>query len=159
MKKILLSAMAVVLMCACSGEREYLNYRGMSMGMSAKQMADSLLAKIENLAVDTNKTGETNIVLVDTLAQNFMVTVYHKNDTITDILENYVATYNDSTSNLWQAKHDEFEKEFGWPNMGKHGDLHKEATFESEKGTILLTLLNTYSPTVSIRYSTSTTQD
>jgi len=159
MKKILLSAMAVVLMCACSGEREYLNYRGMSMGMSAKQMADSLLAKIGNLAVDTNKTGETNIVLVDTLAQNFMVTVYHKNDTITDILENYVATYNDSTSNLWQAKHDEFEKEFGWPNMGKHGDLHKEATFESEKGTILLTLLNTYSPTVSIRYSTSTTQD
>jgi hypothetical protein len=90
---------------------------------------------------------------------NQCLTVYHKNDTITDILENYVATYNDSTANLWQAKHDEFEKEFGWPNMGKHGDLHKEATFESEKGTILLTLLNTYSPTVSIRYSTSTTQD
>ena len=159
MKKILLAAMAVLLMCACSGEREYLNYRGLSMGMSAKQMADSLLSKIQNLAVDTHKTGETNIVLVDTLAQNFMVTIYHQNDTITDILENYVATYNDSTSNLWQARHDELQKEFGWPNMGKHGDLHKEATFENEKGTVLLILLNTYSPTVSIRYSTSTTQD
>lgn len=159
MKKILLAAMAVLLMCACSGEREYLNYRGLSMGMSAKQMADSLLSKIQNLAVDTHKTGETNIVLVDTLARNFMVTVYHQNDTITDILENYVATYNDSTSNLWQARHDELQKEFGWPNMGKHGDLHKEATFENEKGTVLLILLNTYSPTVSIRYSTSTTQD
>ena len=159
MKKILLAAMAVLLMCACSGEREYLNYRGLSMGMSAKQMADSLLAKIQNLAVDTHKTGETNIVLVDTLARNFMVTVYHQNDTITDILENYVDTYNDSTSNLWQARHDELQKEFGWPNMGKHGDLHKEATFENEKGTVLLILLNTYSPTVSIRYSTSTTQD
>ena len=159
MKKILLAAMAVLLMCACSGEREYLNYRGLSMGMSAKQMADSLLAEIQNLAVDTHKTGETNIVLVDTLAQNFMVTIYHQNDTITDILENYVATYNDSTSNLWQARHDELQKEFGWPNMGKHGDLHKEATFENEKGTVLLILLNTYSPTVSIRYSTSTTQD
>ena len=159
MKKILLAAMAVLLMCACSGEREYLSYRGLSMGMSAKQMADSLLAKIQNLAVDTHKTGETNIVLVDTLARNFMVTVYHQNDTITDILENYVATYNDSTSNLWQARHDELQKEFGWPNMGKHGDLHKEATFENEKGTVLLILLNTYSPTVSIRYSTSTTQD
>ena len=159
MKKILLAAMAVLLMCACSGEREYLNYRGLSMGMSAKQMADSLLAKIQNLAVDTHKTGETNIVLVDTLARNFMVTIYHQNDTITDILENYVATYNDSTSNLWQARHDELQKEFGWPNMGKHGDLHKEATFENEKGTVLLILLNTYSPTVSIRYSTSTTQD
>jgi hypothetical protein len=159
MKKVLLAALAAVLMCACSGERQYLDYRGMSMGIPAKQMADSLVTKLQNLAVDTHKTGETNIVLVDTLAKNFMVTIYHQNDTITDILENYVATYNDSTSNLWQARHDELQKEFGWPNMGKHGDLHKEATFENEKGTVLLILLNTYSPTMSVRYSTSTTQD
>ena len=159
MKKVLLAALAAVLMCACSGERQYLDYRGMSMGIPAKQMADSLVTKLQNLAVDTHKTGETNIVLVDTLAKNFMVTIYHQNDTITDILENYVATYNDSTSNLWQARHDELQKEFGWPNMGKHGDLHKEATFENEKGTVLLILLNTYSPTVSVRYSTSTTKD
>ena len=159
MKKVLLAALAAVLMCACSGERQYLDYRGMSMGIPAKQMADSLVTKLQNLAVDTHKTGETNIVLVDTLAKNFMVTIYHQNDTITDILENYVATNNDSTSNLWQARHDELQKEFGWPNMGKHGDLHKEATFENEKGTVLLILLNTYSPTMSVRYSTSTTQD
>ena len=159
MKKVLLAALAAVLMCACSGERQYLDYRGMSMGIPAKQMADSLVTKLQNLAVDTHKTGETNIVLVDTLAKNFMVTIYHQNDTITDILENYAATYNDSTSNLWQARHDELQKEFGWPNMGKHGDLHKEATFENEKGTVLLILLNTYSPTMSVRYSTSTTQD
>ena len=159
MKKVLLAALAAVLMCACSGERQYLDYRGMSMGIPAKQMADSLVTKLQNLAVDTHKTGETNIVLVDTLAKNFMVTIYHQNDTITDILENYVATYNDSTSNLWQARHDELQKEFGWPNMGKHGDLHKEAAFENEKGTVLLILLNTYSPTMSVRYSTSTTQD
>ena len=159
MKKVLLAALAAVLMCACSGERQYLDYRGMSMGIPAKQMADSLVTKLQNLAVDTHKTGETNIVLVDTLAKNFMVTIYHQNDTITDILENYVATYNDSTSNLWQARHDELQKEVGWPNMGKHGDLHKEATFENEKGTVLLILLNTYSPTMSVRYSTSTTQD
>jgi hypothetical protein len=43
--------------------------------------------------------------------------------------------------------------------MGKHGDLHKEATFEDDRGTIILTLLNTYSPTMSVRYSTTTTQD
>jgi len=154
MKKLFFAFVALALMCACSGERGYINYRGMSMGMSAKQMADSLLAKISNLAVDTNKTGETSIVLVDTLAQNFMVTIFMRNDTISDILENYTATYNDSTTNLWQALHDDFEKEFGWPNMGKHGDLHKEATFQNDKGTILLTLLNTYSPTVTVRYST-----
>jgi len=92
------------------------------------------------------------------VAANFVVTVYHQNDTITDIVEQYTATYNDSTSNLWQTRHDELEKEFGWPNMGKHGDLHKEALYESEKGTVILTLLNTYSPTLTIRYSTSTTQ-
>lgn len=154
MKKILFAVMATVLMCACSGEREYLNYRGLSMGMPASNMADSLLQKLPNLAVDTNKTSKTSIVLFDTLAQNFMVTIYAQNDTISDILENYSASYNDSTSQLWQTLHDDFEKELGWPNMGKHGDLHKEATFKNDKGTILLILLNTYSPTVSVRYST-----
>ena len=158
MKKILLAAMAVLLMCACSGEREYLNYRGLSMGMSAKQMADSIQQKLPNLWLDTTKY-EDRYVLADTLARNFTVAVYHHNDTLVDILENYIASYNDSTTQLWQTLHDEFEKEYGWPNMGKHGDLHKEATFENEKGTVLLILLNTYSPTVSIRYSTSTTQD
>mgnify|MGYP006916301999 CR=1 FL=1 len=161
MKKLVICCFCCLgcLFLACSGERGYLDYRGLSMGMKASQMSDSLLQKMQNLVVDTNKSTETSIVLVDTLAQNFAVTVYHQNDTITDILENYVATYNDSTSNLWQAKHDELQKEFGWPNMGKHGDLHKEATFENDKGTVLLILLNTYSPTVSVRYSTSTTQE
>ena len=154
MKKMFLAVMAAVLMCACSGEREYLNYRGLSMGMPASKMTDSLLQKLPNLAVDTNKTSKTSIVLFDTLAQNFMVTIYAQNDTISDILENYSASYNDSTSQLWQTLHDNFEKELGWPNMGKHGDLHKEATFKNDKGTILLILLNTYSPTVSVRYST-----
>lgn len=148
--------MAFLLFCACSGEREYLDYRGLSMGMSAKAMADSL--QLQGLALDTAHSTETSIVLADTIACNFVVTIYQQNDSITDILEQYSATYNDSTSNLWQAKHDEFEKEFGWPNMGKHGDLHKEALFENKKGTIILTLLNTYSPTMSVRYSVATTQ-
>lgn len=154
MKKMLLAAAAaVVMMCACSGERGYINYRDMSMGLPASKVVDSLQMKVPNLWLDTTKY-EDHYVLADTVARNFTVAVYHQNDTITDILENYTATYNDSTSNLWQAMHDELEKEFGWPNMGKHGDLHKEATFQNDKGTVLLTLLNTYSPTVSVRYST-----
>ena len=150
---------AFCLLCACSGEREYIIYRGFSMGMSAKKMADSLQLEIANLALDTARSGKTSFVLVDTMAQNFSITIYHQNDTIDDILENYTASYNDSTSNLWQTLHDEFEKEYGWPNMGKHGDLHKEALYENKKGTVVLTLLNTYSPTVSVRYSTKTTQN
>ena len=159
MKKMLLAAMAVLLMCACSSERGYLNYRGLSMGIKASAMADSLVAMLPNLAVDTAKSGDGQTVLADTLAQNFAVTIYHHNDTISDILESYVATYNDSTSNLWQKLHDELQQTMGWPNMGKHGDLHKDATFENESGTVVLTLLNTYSPTLSVRYSISTTQD
>ncbi len=150
---------ALCLICACSGEREYINYRGFSMGISAKKMADSLQLTMANLAIDTARSGENSFVLVDTMARNFSVTIYHQKDTINDILENYTATYNDSTTQLWQTLHDEFEKEFGWPNMGKHGDLHKEAYYDSEKGTVVLTLLNTYSPTVSVRYSTKTTKD
>ena len=158
MKKMLIAAVAAVVMCACSGERGYINYRGMSMGLPASKVVDSLQMKVPNLWLDTTKY-EDHYVLADTVARNFTVAVYHQNDTITDILENYTATYNDSTSNLWQAMHDELEKEFGWPNMGKHGDLHKEATFQNDKGTIILTLLNTYSPTVTVRYSTATTPD
>lgn len=157
MKKILLAAVAAVLMCACSGERGYLDYRGLSMGLPARQVADSLQQR--GLALDTAHSTAGSYVLADTLKANYVVTVYHRNDTITDILEQYTATYNDSTANLWQAMHDDLQKEFGWPNMGKHGDLHKEATFENDKGTVLLILLNTYSPTMSVRYSTSTTQD
>ena len=141
----------------CSGERQYITYRGMSMGINANSMADTL--QQQGLALDTLHSTPTSIVLADTLKRNFVVTIYHQGDTITDILEQYSATYNDSTSNLWQAMHDELQKEFGWPNMGKHGDLHKEATFEDDRGTIVLTLLNTYSPTMSVRFSTSTTQD
>ena len=157
MKKTLFALVAFCLLCACSGEREYINYRGLSMGMSAKAMADSLQA--QGLALDTAHSNETSLVLADTLACNFVVTIFQNNDTITDILEQYSATYNDSTTHLWQSLRDELEKEYGWPNMPKHGDLHKEAFFENKKGTVILTLLNTYSPTVSVRYSTATTQD
>ena len=125
------------------------------MGMSAKQMVDSL--QMQGLALDTNKY-EDRYVLSDTIARNFSVAIYHQNDTISDILENYVATYNDSTSNLWQKLHDEFEKEFGWPNMRHSGDLHKDAFYKNDKGTVELILLNTYSPTLTVRYSTMTTE-
>lgn len=156
MKKLTFLFVAFAMLCACSGEREYISYKGLSMSLSAKAVADSLQQR--GLALDTNKTDEQHYVLGDTLARNFAVAVYHQNDTITDIVESYRATYNDSTSNLWQKLHDEFEKDFGWPNMRHSGDLHKEAFYENDKGTIILELLNTYSPTLTVRYSTVTTK-
>jgi len=156
MKKLIFAFAVLCMMCACSGERGYLNYRGLSMGMSAKDMADSL--QQQGLALDTFHSDATQYVLADTLANNFKVTLFHQNDTLNDILEEYTASYNDSTSNLWQAKHDELEKEFGWPDMKHSGDLHKEAIYDNEKGTVILVLLNTYSPTLSVRYSTMTAE-
>ncbi|MCH5302207.1 MAG: hypothetical protein J1E77_05130 [Prevotella sp.] len=156
MKRMFWAMLAAVMLSACSSEREYINYRGMSMGMSARQLADSL--QKQGLALDTTKY-EDRYVLADTLANNFTVAIYHQNDTIGDILENYIATYNDSTSQLWQKIRDELAEEFGWPNMGKHGDLHKEATFQNKKGTVIVTLLNTYSPTLTVRYSTAQTPE
>jgi len=155
MKKIMIFCVAIAALCACSGEREYINYRGLNMGMSAKQMTDSLQQR--GLALDTTRY-EDRYMLADTLANNFTVGIYHHNDTITDIVEHYKASYNDSTSNLWQKLHDEFEKDFGWPTMRHSGDLHKEAFYENDKGTLILELLNTYSPTLTVRYSTVTTQ-
>jgi len=64
MKKILLAAMAVVMMSACSGERGYINYRGLTMGMPAKQMVDSIQQKLPNLWLDTTKY-EDRYVLAD----------------------------------------------------------------------------------------------
>lgn len=157
MKKILFLLVTLCVLFACSGERKYLNCHGLSMGMSAKAMADSFEAR--GLAVDTHMTNATQIVLADTVARNYMLTIFHQSDTISDILEQYSATYNDSTSNLWQAIHDELQKELDtWPGMPHHGDLHKEADYTTEAGTIVLTLLNTYSPTVTVRYSTQINQ-
>ena len=55
MKKILFALFAVVAMYACSGERGYINYRGLSMGMSAKLMVDSIQQKLPNLWLETTK--------------------------------------------------------------------------------------------------------
>lgn len=157
MKKIIFAIAAFCLICACSGERKYLNCHGLSMSMSAKAMADSFEKR--GLVVDTYATNKSQIVLADTIGRNYMLTIYQSNDTITDVLEQYTATYNDSTSQLWQALHDDLQKELDvWPGMPHHGDLHKEAVYTTDAGTIILTLLNTYSPTVSVRYSTQINQ-
>ena len=67
--------------------------------------------------------------------------------------ENYKVSTNDSTRQLWQQMHDQFEKEIGaWPNMLKNGDDHRVAKFEADGGFITLTLENTYTPTLQVLY-------
>jgi hypothetical protein len=153
MKKIFLAVMAVVALCACNGERGYVDYRGLSLGMSAKAMCDSLVAR--GYELDTNYTNEQAYVL-NNAQMLCRVDIMHYNDTVSDVLESYAASYNDSTSELWQVMRDSvYELQGRMPEMTHRSDLHKEALFQNEDGTIIVKLLNTYSPTLSIRYSTN----
>ncbi|UKK48092.1 hypothetical protein L6475_12930 [Prevotella sp. E9-3] len=151
MKKMIFAFMAVIALCACKGEREYLDFRGLSLGMSAKAMCDSLLER--GFALDSNLTDNSVYVLFNN-QENARVDITMHNDTISDVLESYEASYNDSTLGIYNARHKEFTELYGWANMKHDGDLHKEANFQvGDKGGLELILLNTYSPTVSVRYS------
>ena len=150
-KKLFLAVMAAVALCACQSGREYLDFRGLSLGMSAKEMCDSLVAR--GFELDTNLTDKTVFVL-NNAEEHSRVDIIMHNDTISDVLESYTASYNDSTTQLYERKHKEFTEKYGWANMNHNADLHKEASFQTKgKGGLLLILHNTYSPTMSIRYS------
>jgi hypothetical protein len=152
MKKLLFAMMALVTLCACKGEREYLDFRGLSMGLSAKVMCDSL--KQKGFELDTTLTDEQTIVMNNAKELCRLDIVQH-NDTITDMIESYSATYNDSTTEIYQRLHKEFTELYGWANMKHNADLHKEAAFQTGgKGKLTLILHNTYTPTLSIHYST-----
>lgn len=144
--------MAAVTLCACNSEREYLDFRGLSLGMSAKNMCDSLLAK--GFELDTTLSDESTYVLYNS-KELCRVDIMQRNDTIADLLESYAATYNDSTMAIYNERHEAFVKIYGWAYMKHSADLHKEAHYKTGgKGALVLTLHNTYSPTVSVRYST-----
>ncbi len=152
MKKLFFACMAIITLGACQGEREYLDFRGLSMAMSAKAMCDSLQTR--GFELDTNLTDETTYVLHNAKDLS-RVDIVFRNDTISDILESYTASYNDSTTKIYRELHKQFTDTYGWSNMIHDSDLHREAQFNTGgKGGLILNLHNTYSPTLTIRYST-----
>ncbi len=153
MKKLLFAFAAVVMFCACNSEREYLDYRGLSMGMSAKNMCDSFISR--GFAIDSVLSDSGRIYSLTSPQVAYRISIFYANDTISDIIESYTASYNDSTSQLWQHMRDSiYELQGRQPLMAHRADLHKEAIFQTDAGTINVKLLNTYSPTFEIRYST-----
>jgi hypothetical protein len=151
MKKLLMAVVAMIVLCACNSERGYLDYRGLSMGMSAKAMCDSFIERGFLIDSVTTDSGSTYALYSNT--EKYRISIYYENDTINDVVESYAATYNDSTSNLWQQLRDKMANDIHMPYMTHRADLHKEAVFKTDEGTITLILLNTYTPTLSIRYS------
>ena len=153
MKKILVALVAFAAFCACSsGEKKYLEYRGLSMGLPFKTFCDSLMAR--GFAVDSAKTdsASTNIVMKKE-GELYHLVLAQDCDTLKLLQETYNLSTNDSTRHLWQEIRDQLEKDLGsWPNMPHRGDDHKVAKFEAEGGFITVTLKNTYKPTLTVLY-------
>ena len=152
MKKILVALVAIAALCACSGEKKDLAYRGLSMGLPFQTFIDSLQQR--GFVIDSAKTDSAfQMVVMGNDAVRYRLVIAQKDGQVAALQENWNLQSNDSTRQLWQKMRDDFEKELGaWPNMPKHGDDHKIAKFEGEGGFITLTLENTYKPTLSVLY-------
>ena len=153
MKKSLFIVMALAALCACGGSSDAtFRYRGLAMDLPLAQFMDSLQAR--GFAVDTAASDSGKTWVLKSEGVPYHVLLAFKGEKLLMAQENYTMSTNDSTRNMWQELRDGLEKELGtWPNMPKHGEDHKIATFETEGGFITLTLENTYSPNLNVRYT------
>ena len=151
MKKMLFAALAAIALCACSGERDFLKVRGLSMGLPAKVFVDSMTAR--GFAVDSAHSSAEMTVLSRPGETNYSVTVASANNVITAVEEDYRATYNDSTRALWQTLRDSLVEVLGRnPGVPKRGDDHKIAEFETSEYKLVVTLDNHSVPFLSVFY-------
>ena len=152
LKKMMLAAVAAVTLSACSGDREYLDYRGVSMATPCKAFVDSMTR--QGLVVDTSNHEKGTVVFLKP-GSVMQVIVKAQNDTIVSIQESYEATYNDSTRQLFQTMREQLIKELDMnPYMPVNTEDHREARFETKKGIVTLVLENTYTPRLDLLYET-----
>lgn len=157
MKKILLFAFAAVAMAACNSDREYLTYRGVPMNTPLKAFTDSMTAR--GLVVDTSNHDKETVIMSMPEGPGKLV-ISAEGDSIYQIVENYDATYNDSTRNLYRTMLAKSVEEYGHqPKMPINLEDHSEARFYSDKGTFTLQLENTYTPHLSVSYETRVEKD
>ena len=151
MKKMLMAAVAAVVLCACGGEREYLSVKGLSMGLPAQTFVDSLVAR--GFAVDSAHSGDELTRLAMPGSPQYSITVARSGGAITAVEEDYYATYNDSTRGLWQELRDSLVEVLGRnPGIPKRGDDHKIAEFETSEYKLMVTLDNHSVPFLSVFY-------
>ena len=151
LKKMMLAAVAAVTLSACSGDREYLDYRGVSMATPCKAFVDSMTR--QGLVVDTSNHEKGTVVFLKP-GSVMQVIVKAQNDTIVSIQESYEATYNDSTRQLFQTMREQLIKELDMnPYMPVNTEDHREARFKTKKGIVTLVLENTYTPRLDLLYA------
>ena len=152
LKKMMLAAVAAVTLSACSGDREYLDYRGVSMATPCKAFVDSMTR--QGLVVDTSNHEKGTVVFLKP-GSVMQVIVKAQNDTIVSIQESYEATYNDSTRQLFQTMREQLIKELDMnPYMPVNTEDHREARFKTQKGIVTLVLETTYTPRLDLLYET-----
>jgi hypothetical protein len=151
MKKMLFAALAAIVLCACSGEPDYLKVKGLSIGLPAKVFADSLLNR--GFELDSAHSGAELKVFRHPGETAYSITMACQGDQIAAVEEDYYATYNDSTRALWQQLRDQFAEELGRnPGIPKRNDDHKIAEFETSEYKLVVTLDNHSVPFLSVLY-------
>ena len=141
----------MMMVFACSKERAPFNYRGLPMSLSMNQFVDSMLAR--GFAVDSAASDSGRFVVMASSNVTYRVLIAYVDEKVKVVQEQYTASRNDSTRQLWQQIHDHLEKELGaWPDCPVLKEDHKIANFDATEGIISVILENTYKPTLTVRY-------
>lgn len=152
MKKLIFAFMAMAAMVACQKEHAPFNYRGLAFSLPVTQFVDSMQAR--GFAVDSAASDSGNTVVLANAAEHYRVLAAFKGEELLVVQETYNLSTNDSTRQMWQQIHDGLEKELdAWPDCPVLKDDHKEANFDTGDGIISVLLENTYTPTLTVRYT------
>ena len=160
MKKLVYSLMCLVCcsiatatLTSCNEEKKApFNYRGLVFTMPTSQFVDSMLAR--GFAVDSIASDSGRTVVLANPAEHYRVLVAFSDEKLQAVQETYLLSSNDSTRAMWQQLHDGLEKELGaWPDCPILKDDHKIANFDAATGIISVILENTYTPTLTVRYT------
>ena len=144
MKKLVFALMAVAALCACQkgGAPVDFNYRGLAFTMPVAQFVDSMTAR--GFAVDSAASDSGKTVVLASPAEHYRVLAAFNGEKLMVIQETY---------NLSELR-DGLEKELGaWPDCPVLKEDHKEANFDAGEGLISVLLENTYTPTLTVRYT------
>ena len=155
MKTLVFALMAVAAMCVACQESSApvnFNYRGLAFTLPVSQFVDSMMAR--GFAVDSAASDSGNNVVLASPAEHYRVLAAFKGEKLMVVQETYNLSTNDSTRQMWQEIRDGLEKELGaWPDCPILKDDHKEANFDAGEGLISVLLENTYTPTLTVRYT------
>lgn len=151
MKKLLFAFVALVALASCS-ENTPFSYRGLPLSMPVAQFVDSMQTR--GFAIDSAASDSGRIMVFASPAEHYRVLVAYKESRLEAVQENYRLSTNDSTRMMWQQLRDGLEKELdAWPDCPVLKDNHKVANFDASDGIISIEMKNTYTPTLSVRYT------